>query len=339
MIENFGKLQDGTQVSLYTIEGFGLTVKLCPYGASIVRLYAPDKNGKMDDIVLGYKDVSVYEQDWMNIGATVGRCANRIKGGVFQLNGKTVTLAQNNMGNSLHSGPDFYSHRLWEVADHQKEQITFYLDSPDGDQGFPGRAQIWVTYQVEAPGAVTVSYKVISDQDTLINLTHHSCFNLRGHQYPEQALEQVLTIPSSKFLPCDETYVPTGEMWSVDATPMDFRTPKAIGRDIAADYLPLVLPRGYDHTYVVEQALCAVLEDPQTGRRLRVYTDRPGVHLYSGNFLDIAGKDGVHYCDRSGIALETQYYPDAIHHPQWPQPILKAGDVWETKTAFVFDCV
>lgn len=339
MVEHFGKLENGTPVSLYTIKGFGLTAKLCPYGATLVRLFVPDRDGHSEDVVVGYKDVAAYEQDWMNIGATVGRCANRIKGGTFSLNGKTVTLAQNNMGNSLHSGPDFYSHRLWEVTDHREDAITFFLDSPDGDQGFPGRAQIWVTYKLTEPGAVEISYKATSDQDTVMNLTHHSCFNLRGHQHSEQALEQVLMIPADTFLPCDETFVPTGELWSVENTPMDFRTPKPIGQDIEADYIPLKLPRGYDHSYVNRQALCAVLSDPLSGRCLQVFTDLPAVHLYSGNFIDIDGKDGVHYCDRGGIALETQYYPDAVHHPQWPQPVLKAGNIWESKTVFCFRCI
>ena len=337
MTEPFGTLSDGTKVRLYTIKGFGLTAKLCPLGATLVRLYAPDKNGNMDDVVLGYKDAAAYKADWMNIGATVGRCANRIRGGVFELNGKTYTLAQNNLGNNLHSGPDFYSHRLWLVENHTQTAITFYLESPDGDQGFPGNAKIRVTYQLEAPGTLSIRYEAVSDKDTIFNLTNHSCFNLRGHQYPETATEQVLMIPSSRFLPCDETFVPTGEIWSVDNTPMDFRTPKPIKRDIDADYAPLINPMGYDHSYPTEGALCAVLSDPVSGRTLRVYTDSPCVHVYSGNYIDIDGKDDVHYCDRAGIALETQFYPDAIHHPQWPQPVVKAGEIWTGKTEFVFE--
>ena len=337
MQKDFGTLKDGTQVSLYTIRGSGLVGELSPYGATLVRLYVPDKNGNLEDVVLGYENVSVYENDWMNIGATVGRCANRIKGGTFELNGKTITLAQNNMGNSLHSGPDFYSHRLWNVAEHTDDSITFFLDSPDGDQGFPGRALIYVTYKITAPCAVEITYRATADADTVINLTHHSCFNLRGHQYPQAALEQELMIPSEYFLPTDDTFVPTGEIWPVADTPMDFRQFKAIGRDIKADYLPLIAPMGYDHSYWNTQSLCAVLQDPVSGRRLSVYTDRPMVHLYSGNFLDIGGKDGVHYCDQSGIALETQFPPDAVHNPQWPQPIVKAGDTLISKTSFCFD--
>lgn len=339
MQEAFGTLKNGTPVSLYTIEGCGLMGKLCPYGASLIRLYVPDRNGHRDDVVIGFRDVAVYEQDWMNIGATVGRCANRIKGGTFQLNGKTVSLAQNNMGNSLHSGPDFYSHRLWEVTDHCDDSVTFFLDSPDGDQGFPGRVQLWVTYRITPPCNLEISYKAVTDADTVINLTHHSCFNLRGHQYPKAALEQELMIPAEQFLPTDETFIPTGEIWSVVGTPMDFRHLKSIGQDIKADYSPLIASRGYDHSYLNTQPLCAVLQDTASGRRLSVYTDLPAVHLYSGNYLDIDGKDGVYYCDQSGIALETQYYPDAVHHPQWPQPVVKAGQTWLSKTVFSFDTV
>ena len=339
MKEDFGKLKNHKQVFLYTISGFGLTAKLCPYGASLVKLYVPDRKGNYDDVVIGYENVSRYEQDWMNIGATVGRCANRIKGGEFTLNGKTILLEKNNMGNSLHSGPDFYSHRLWSVTEHTDSSITFYLDSPDGDQGFPGRAQIYVTYRCALPSSLEISFEVVTDQDTVVNLTNHSCFNLKGHQYPDQALEQILTIPSDYFLPCDDTFVPTGEFRHVEGTPMDFRAGKQLARDIHDDYDNLQKPRGYDHSYVCKNDLCAILQDPPSGRQLSVYTDMPAVHLYSGNFIDIQGKDGVYYCDRSGIALETQFYPDAIHHPQWPQPIVKAGVPWRSKTVFAFSCI
>ena len=169
MEKAFGKLQDGTAVSLYTLEACGLKAELCPYGAALVRLYVADRDKKYEDVVLGYKDVSVYEQGWMNIGATVGRCANRIKGGTFELNGKTVTLVQNNLGNSLHSGPDFYSHRLWQISSHSNDHICFYLDSPDGDQGFPGRAKIYVTYKLVPPSALEITYRATVDADTIIN--------------------------------------------------------------------------------------------------------------------------------------------------------------------------
>ena len=336
MIKPFGTLPDGTDVALYTIEGFGIKAELCPLGATLVRLWTPDKNGHYDDIVLGYKDATAYKADWMNIGATVGRCANRIRGGIFDLGGTTYTLAQNNLGNNLHSGPDFYSHRIWEVKNHTDTAITFYLESPHGDQGFPGNAKIRVTYQLKAPRTLSIRYEAVSDRETIFNLTNHSCFNLRGHQHPKASMEQVLMLPSSKFIPCDETFVPTGQIWDVENTPMDFRTPKAIGRDIETNYTPLNNPKGYDHSYPTEGALCARLSDPVSGRCMEVYTDSPCVHVYSGNYIDMIGKDNIHYCDRAGIALETQYYPDAIHNPSWPQPTVKAGEVWTGKTDFVF---
>lgn len=336
MTEPFGTLPDGRSVSLYTIQAYGLKAKLCPLGATLVRLYTPDQNGNAADIVLGYKDAVAYKADWMNIGATVGRCANRIRGGVFELNGRTYTLAQNNFGNNLHSGPDFYSHRLWTVETHTDTSITFYLESPDGDQGFPGNARIRVTYQLEKPMTLSIRYEAVSDKDTIFNLTNHSCFNLRGHQHPQAAMEQWLCLPSSRFIPCDETFVPTGEIWDVENTPMDFRKPKAIGKDIESDYLQLKNPMGYDHSYPTEGPLCAVLYDPVSGRRMEVYSNSPCVHVYSGNYIDLEGKDGVHYCNRAGVALETQFYPDAIHHPHWPQPVVRAGEVWTTKTDFVF---
>lgn len=339
MVEPFGTLSDGTQVPVYTIAGHSLKAKLCPLGAALVRLYVPDRDGREADVVLGYKDAAAYQSDWMNIGATVGRCANRIGGGSFVLGGQTYTLTQNNHGHNLHSGPDFYSHRLWSVEEHSPTSITFCLESPHGDQGFPGNAMIRVTYQLEAPATLSIRYEAVSDRDTIFNLTNHSCFNLRGHQYPEQALEQVLMLPSSHYIPCDSTFLPTGQILPVEDTPMDFRTPKPIGRDILADYEPLQLPEGYDHSYPTEQPLCARLSDPVSGRVLSVYTDCPAVHVYSGNLIDLEGKDGVHYCNQSGIALETQFYPDAIHHPHWPQPIAKADKPWVSRTDFVFSII
>ncbi|MBQ3252549.1 MAG: galactose mutarotase [Oscillospiraceae bacterium] len=336
MIKPFGTLPDGRSVSLYTIAGHGLKAMLAPLGATLVRLYTPDKNGVYDDIVLGYRDAAAYKADWMNIGATVGRCANRIRGGTFTLGGQTYTLPQNNMGNNLHSGPDFYSHRLWEVENYTDASITFYLESPHMDQGFPGNAKIRITYSLQEPMTLSIRYEAVSDRDTILNLTNHSCFNLRGHQHPEAAMQQLLMLPSSKFIPCDETFVPTGEIRDVAGTPMDFRTPKPIGKDIHADYPPLRNPKGYDHSYPTEGPLCATLSDPVSGRVMEVYTDSPCVHVYSGNYIDLEGKDNVYYCDRAGVALETQFYPDAIHHPHWPQPIAKANEVWTGKTDFVF---
>lgn len=338
MTESFSKAKDGNEILLYTIKGGGLIAKLMPLGATLVRLYVPDSTGALADVVLGYDDADTYLSDWMNIGATVGRCANRIKGGTFTLNGQTVTLARNNLGNSLHSGPDFYSHRLWQVESQEENTITFRLDSPDGDQGYPGNVTIRVTYTLVDPGTLRINYEAVSDRDTVINLTNHSGFNLAGHQFPEKAIHQELTIFSSHFLPTDETFIPTGEVWDVTGTPMDFRTPKLISRDIETDYPQIIRPTGYDSTYLVEQPLCARLRDPNSGRTMEVYTNLPGVHFYSGNYLGISGKDSVYYSNRSGICLETQFYPDAIHHPQWPQPICRAGTPMCSQTCFVFSC-
>lgn len=338
MEEVFSTLPDGTRVPLYTIRGGGITAKLMPIGATLVRLYVPDRTGHLEDVVLGYADAQTYLRDWMNIGAVVGRCANRIRGGEFTLNGVSYTLAKNNLGNSLHSGPDFYSHKLWQVVSHKESAITFRLDSPHGDQGYPGNATIHVTYSLEEPGTLRVRYHAISDQDTLMNLTNHTGFNLAGHRFPEKAIRQELQIFSSRFLVCDETSVPTGEIREVAGTPMDFRKAKPLCRDIDTGYCQTKIPLGYDSTYLVEQPLCARLTDPDSGRSMEVYTDMPGVHLYSGNYLNISGKDGVFYRDRTGICLETQFYPDAIHHCDWPQPVCKAGRSWESQTRFVFSC-
>lgn len=338
MVEPFSSLPDGTEVPLYTIRGGGLIAKLMPIGATLVRLYVPDSNGSMADVVLGYEDAPTYMSDWMNIGAIVGRCANRIKGGEFTLNGKCYTLARNNLGNNLHSGPEFYSHKLWQVVSYEENAITFRLDSPNGDQGYPGNATIHVTYTLEHPGTLRIRYHGVTDQDTLMNLTNHTGFNLAGHEHPEKAIRQELEIFSSRFLVTDETFIPTGELRDVTGTVMDFRQAKPICRDIDTDEPQTARAKGYDSTYVVEQPLCARLKDPESGRTMEVYTDCPGVHLYSGNYLNIQGKDGVFYKDRTGICLETQYYPDSIHHSDWPQPVCYAGKPWESETSFFFYC-
>ena len=336
MKESFGYLPTGEECSLYTISCGGLTASVTDLGASLVRLLVPDSQGNLADVVLGYDSCDGYLHCSGYIGATVGRCANRIKGSSFVLGRKTYFLTPNEGRNNLHSGPDPYSTRLWKVIQHSDDAITLELRSPNGDQGFPGNAIIRLTYRLDSSGGLHLLYDAVSDQDTVFNLTNHSYFNLSGHSRTDRAMEQLLSLPGRFFTPADAESIPTGEKRSVEGTPMDFRVPKPIGRDIGADYEPLHLQSGYDHNWEVFCNPCAQLYDPESGRAMSVSTDCPGIQFYAGNYLDTDGKGGVHYGKRSGIALETQFYPDSIHHPEWPQPITKAGKPYHSETVYRF---
>ena len=336
MKESFGYLPTGEECSLYTISCGGLTASVTDLGASLVRLLVPDSRGNLADVALGYDSCDGYLRGSCYLGATVGRCANRIKGACFDLGGKTYSLTPNEGSNNLHSGPDSYSTRLWKVIRHTGDAITLELRSPNGDQGFPGNALIRLTYQLDSLGGLHILYDAVSDQDTVFNLTNHSYFNLAGHQKTDRAMEQILSLPGRFFTPADAESIPTGEKRGVEGTPMDFRVPKPIGRDIGADYEPLHLQGGYDHNWEVFCNPCAQLYDPESGRAMSVSTDCPGIQFYAGNYLDTDGKGGVHYGKRSGIALETQFYPDSIHHPEWPQPITKAGEPYHSETVYRF---
>jgi aldose 1-epimerase len=222
------------------------------------------------------------------------------------------------------------------VVSHTENAITLRLDSPHGDQGFPGNAVILVTYALEEQGTLRISYDAVADRDTVFNMTNHSYFNLAGHSKTDRAMDQVLTLPARFFNPDDAQSIPTGELRSVAGTPMDFRTPKAIGKDIDADYEPLHLQGGYDHNFEVWCNPCAILHDPVSGRTMAVHTDCPGIQFYSGNYLKDQGKDGVFYCKRSGVALETQFYPDSVNHSEWPQPFTPAGQHCQSTTKYEF---
>ena len=336
MSETFGVLPSGQEAHLYTIACGGLTAKVTDYGATLVSLLVPDSEGRCADVVLGYDDVNGYRTNGGCLGATVGRSANRLKGASFTLGQSRYQLTPNEGANNLHSGPDCYYTRMWKVTEHTAESITLFLESPNGDQGYPGKAEIRVTYRLDGKKGLHILYDAVCDRDTVFNMTNHSYFNLAGHSCTGAAMDQLLTLPGRFFNPDDAENIPTGELRSVVDTPMDFRTPKAIGRDIEADYEPLHLQGGYDHNWEAFCNPCAILRDPVSGRTMAVHTDCPGVQVYAGNYLDCDGKEGVHYGRRSGVALETQYYPDALHHPEWPQPVTRAGQRYRSETVYSF---
>lgn len=336
MKKSFGTLSNGQQTNLYTISCGKCSAQISDYGATLVRLYAPDRQGNVADVILGYGDAKGYEEGTTFQGAIVGRSANRIAGAAFVLNGTTHTLPANEGQNNLHSGPDFYSKRMWTVEEVTENSIRLYLFSPNGDQGYPGNAHIWVTYTVENNG-LKIAYDATCDMDTVFNLTNHSYFNLAGHDRPEAAMAQELILPARVYTVADAQSIPTGEERGVEGTPMDFRAPKAIGLDIEQDYEALNLQGGFDHNFEVFTDPCAILTDPASGRSMAVSTDCPGIQFYAGNFIvNEKGKDGVTYTKRTGICLETQYYPNSINEPKWAQPVTRAGEKYHSVTRYTF---
>ena len=337
MKRDFGILPDGAVATLYTLSGGGLTATVTDYGAHLVSVMVPDKDGKIDDVVLGFDDANGYRTgNGGFLGATVGRNANRIKGASFILEDTRIRLTPNEGENNLHSGPNPFHLRMWDVVQSNTQSVTFHLFSPKGDQGFPGNADIYVTYSLEPGGVLRIRYDGLCDRDTVMNLTNHSYFNLAGHQHTDAAMTQELIIPGRFFNPDDAENIPTGELRNVEGTPMDFRSPKAIGRDINIPYEPLEFQGGYDHNWEVFCSPCAILRDPASGREMAVSTDCPGIQFYAGNFLNETGKGGVTYGFRQGVALETQFYPDSVNHPEWPQPFVKAGDHYRSETTYKF---
>ena len=337
MKREFGVRSDGQMAYLYTITDGRIKAELTDHGATLARLFVPDRQGNVADVVLGFDHPDAYTASDTFFGATIGRNSNRVGGAGFTMNGKKYSMDANDNGvNNLHSGNAYYKNRMWQVESHDESSICFRLESPDGDQGFPGNAVIRVTYALENSD-LRITYDAVCDQDTVFNLTNHSYFNLAGHDKPELSINQILQMNATFFNPDDAMSIPTGELRSVEGTPMDFRTPKAIGRDIGQDYDALNLQGGYDHNFEVKGEVCATVTDPVSGRVMEVLTDCPGIQFYCGNFLkDVPGKDGVIYCYRGGFCLETQYYPDSVNHPEWPQPFTKAGQPYHSQTIYRF---
>ena len=344
--EKFDKMPDGKIIDRYTlINKHGVSASFITLGGIWTSMLVPDKEGHFADVVLGYGTAGDYMKNGAHLGEIVGRNANRIGGAVFTLHGKTYNLTANNGPNNLHSGLDFYRNRLWdaEVTEEGEDvSISFSLDSPDGDQGYPGHAKIAVTYTLTADDTVRIDYHMICDSDTIANLTNHSYFNLAGHASGEAAAQKVW-IDADFYTPMDEVSIPTGELASVNGTPMDFTKEKAIGQDIGQEFEQLVFGSGYDHNWALnhkagELSLSATARDELSGRKMEVYTDLPGVQFYTGNYLDggIPGKDGAVYGCRHGYCFETQYFPNAINEPKFLSPVLKEGKEYKTTTIYKF---
>ena len=336
----FGHTSDGTAVDLYTLADGKVEVRIMTYGGIIVSLRTPDRNGKLDDVVLGYDSVDKYIAQTPYFGAIVGRYANRIAHGSFQLDGKTYSIPKNNGDNALHGGIRGFDKVVW-TARQIKDGVELGYVSRDGDQGFPGTLTTTVRYTLIG-SALRIEYSATTDKDTVLNLTNHSYFNLQG-QGKGEVLGHVLKIDASRFTPADATQIPTGELKSVEGTPFDFRTPHAIGERIDADDPQLRIGGGYDNNFVLDHAQGQLAEaaevyEPTTGRILRVLTTEPGVQFYTGNNLDgsITGKEGRVYKSRFAFCLETQHFPDSPNHPSFPTTELKPGLEFHSVTVFQF---
>ena len=340
--QEFGQTSGGKKACIYTIrKGEGLA-RITDFGAALVSYMIKDASGKTVDISLGYDDVTGYEKGSSSVGGCVGRNANRIAGVAFTLNGKRYQLAKNEGENNLHSGPDVYEKRFWrtEGVSGDGTSITFSLHSPDGDQGYPGNLDLSVTYSFPEEGALQLCWQARSDQDTICNPTNHSYFNLNGHDSGTDVFGHQLQILADCMTPVRKGAIPTGARAEVAGTPFDFRGFKAIGRDKDMESEQLSLTGGYDHNFVLREAegkvrKAAAVFSPETGLEMEVDTDAPGLQFYTANFLEEhTGKGGAAYGPHRGFCLETQFFPNAINIPSFPQPVLRAGEMFRSVTIY-----
>jgi aldose 1-epimerase len=336
----FGHTSDGASVDLYSVKDGKIEVDIITYGGIVDSIRVPDRNGKLDDVVLGVDSVEKYVSQTAHFGGIVGRYANRIAHGTFQLDGNTYHIPKNDGDNALHGGLVGFDKVVWEAKE-IPDGVELTHVSKDGDQGFPGMLTTRVRYTVSG-GALRIEYSATTDKDTVLNLTNHSYFNLKG-QGNGDVLDTMLEIDASRITPVDATLIPTGELKPVEGTPFDFRKPHAIGERINADDPQLRLGHGYDHNFVLEHsegelAEAAEAYEPASGRTLKVLTTEPGIQLYTGNFLDgsITGKEGRVYKARYAFCLETQHFPDSPNHPKFPSTELKPGQKFHSVTVYEF---
>ncbi len=337
----FGAMPDGAAVEQYTLTAGRLECDILTYGGALRALRVPDRDGRIVDVLLGFDRLEDYLSHDKFLGALVGRYANRIGGASFDLNGVHYSLPANDGPNHLHGGHRGYFSRLWMAEAAGDSFLTLTLDSPDGEEGYPGHLTVRVTYRLAEDG-LTIAYRAQTDKDTLCNLTNHAYFNLSGHDSGPVG-DQTIQLFAGRYTPTDAGSIPTGELVPVDGTPMDLRQPVPMGARWDDDFQQLAFAGGYDHNWVLDGgedpvSLAARAYSPRTGIALEVLTDLPGVQFYSGNYLDgcPAGKGGAPYAKRWGFCLETQFFPDSPHHPNFPSAVLRAGEVWEHTTALRF---
>ena len=344
---SFGSLPDGTAIELFTLRNQqNVEVRVMTYGAIVVSLRVPDRQGRIDDIALGYDDSASYARNNSPyFGAVVGRYANRIANGRFTLTGRTYTLATNNGPNHLHGGVKGFDKVVW-TGEPLSDGVVFTYVSRDGEEGYPGTMTARVTYTLNDRNELTVAYEASTDKATVVNLAQHTYFNLAG-QGARDIVEHELQIDADRYTPVNATLIPTGELAPVEGTPFDFRQPTAIGARIDTGDEQLMYAGGYDHNFVLNRSgstppgslqRAARVVERSSGRTLEIDTTEPGLQFYSGNFLDgtITGKQGRVYAKRYGLCLETQHFPDSPNHPQFPSTALKPGQKYESRTVFRF---
>jgi len=343
----FGKTTDGQSVDIYTLRNrSGMEARITNYGGIVVSLTTADRNGKLADVVLGYNDLDTYMRPpFPYFGAIIGRYGNRIAKGRFTLNGVEYKLAINNGENSLHGGIKGFDKQVWTARERKSGNgpalVLTYL-SKDGEEGYPGNLRTTVVYTLTNNNELRIDYTASTDKDTVINLTHHSYFNLAGEGNGD-ILQHNLVLRAESFIPTDAGSIPTGEIRNVAGTPFDFRKANTIGERINNDDEQLKLGNGYDHTWVIDGSMgtlrqAAVVYERTSGREMEVWTTEPGVQFYTGNFLDAAiiGKSGKPYPRRSGFCLETQHYPDSPNHPNFPTTTLRKGATYHSTTIYRF---
>lgn len=346
----FDSIVNDIPVKLYHLtNNNGMDVYVTNFGGRVVALNVPDRDGKQQDVVLGFDNLHQYT-DSVNspsdFGASIGRYANRIKNGQITVDGNTIQLPTNNFGHTLHGGPSGWQYQVYSAEQTSDSTLVLALTSPDGDMNFPGTVQAKVIYTVTSDNALDIMYEATTDKTTVINMTNHSYFNLSGDAN-NTIVSDSLMVNADEFTPVDSTFMTTGEIRSVEGTIFDFRTIKAIGQDITEENLKndeqLRNGNGYDHNWVLNSkgdinVCAAVVKCPKTGIMLEMYTNEPGVQVYTGNFLDSTahGKYGVVYAQRTGICLETQKYPDTPNKPQWPSALLKPGEKYQSRCIYKF---
>ena len=341
----FEKTIDDTKpVKLYTLKNEnGMEVCITNFGARIVSLMVPDKNGTMTDVVLGFDNIEDYIQVPTDFGAAIGRYANRINQGKITIDGQEIQLPQNNYGHCLHGGPTGWHNQVFKANQKDDKTIIMTMESPDGDNNFPGNVIANVTYTLTEDNAIDIRYDATTDKKTIINMTNHAYFNLNGDP-SIPGMNQVLYLAADSITPVDDTFMTNGEMMAVAETPFDFTTPKAIEQDVTNfDNEQIKFGKGFDHNWVLKtkgniNEVAAKLTSPITGITLEVYTNEPGIQVYTGNFLDgtVKGKKGIVYPQRASVCLETQHYPDSPNKPHWPSVVLEPGKTYNSRCIFKF---
>ena len=340
--EKFGTTKCGKDVYAYTLSNAGgMQAKIINFGANLISLLVPDQNGNLEDVVLGYDKLEDYYGNGSFFGATVGPSANRIAGACFEIDGQRYQIDANDGENNLHSHiQEGYHKRVWDVTE-TENGLVLSLEGKDGEMGFPGNKKVTVTFSLSDDNALKLSYHVTADANTIVNMTNHTYFNLAGHK-SGRIEDHLLKINASHYTPVVPGAIPTGKIAPVEGTPMDFTKKKPIGQDINVDCEQLKIGQGYDHNFVIDGAdgtlrEIAEAEDPKSGRKMKVFTDLPGVQFYAGNCIaEETGKENTAYGPRKGFCLETQFYPDNIHHPNFPQAVFGPGKDYDSVTIYQF---